>query len=202
MPFLRRPAVAAAVVCAMVLVAAAPAGSTVVVPADLRDLVAAAQTVVYGRVLQTRTVAGPDRTFTVVTLGMTAFLKGAGGRTVEFQLAGGQVGRYRTVVVGAPAVDVGDEIVVFLAEVRGQLPAVVGFSQGFVRVVRSPAGDPPMVLAPPFSADGSAERIVRGGSGRRFVELAAFVGDIRALAARVPDAVDLRARPGSVREGR
>jgi len=186
---------AAALACAVVIgVVAGPARATVTTPLDLRDLVSSAETVVYGRVVHTRALDTRTGAVTVVTVGMTAYLKGEGGRTIDFQVPGGQVGRYRTVVVGAPVVEVGDEAVVFLTEARAGRPAVVGFSQGFVRVVRASNGAAPMVLAPPYATDDGPVRVVRGGPARRFVPLAAFAEDVRALTAESPSGQTPRRR--------
>ena len=64
-------------------------------------------------------------------------------------MPGGEVGRYRRVIVGVPRFAAGDEVVVFLRGAAPALPTVFGLSQGLYRVARG--------------ADGRAGR----GAGRR-----------------------------------
>jgi hypothetical protein len=184
-----RGAIAAVVLCGLTFV---PAQATIVAPVDLPGLVAGASLVVYGRVVSTHAVVADSRTWTIVTLGMPAFLKGSGGREVSFAVPGGQIGRYRTIMVGAPEFEVGDEIVVFLAPTTNGALALVGFSQGLIRIVRDGDAATPMVLSPPFARDGQTQSLVRGGAVKRFVPLATLVEDVRTLAVRAP--VDPTAR--------
>jgi hypothetical protein len=166
----------------LLCVASVPVVATVLVSMDLTELVSRAGTVVYGRVVETRAVVVEGRTETIVTLGVPSYLKGEGGREVEFRVPGGLIGRYRTVVVGAPVLSEGDEVVAFLIRDAGQIATVVGFSQGVLKVSRRGSDATPMVLSPPISRDGRAQRIVRGDGAERFVPLATLVQDVRALA--------------------
>jgi hypothetical protein len=186
--------VAVALAAGFLMAAAVPSSSTVVAPLDLAELVAGARTIVYGRVMRTQAVVVDGRTETTVSLGVPAYFKGDGGREVVFRVPGGQIGRYRTVVVGAPVLQPGDEVVVFLRGDRAAMPVIVGFSQGVLRVVRPAPGATPMVLAPPFARDGGAQGVKRGTGARRFVPLADFAADVRAMAADIED--------GTARNGR
>lgn len=180
-----------------------PSSSTVVAPLDLADLVAGARNIVYGRVVQTHATVVAGRTETIVSLGVPAYFKGDGGREVVFRVPGGQVGRYRTVVVGAPVLQPGDEVVVFLTGEGAAPPGIVGFSQGVLRVMRASPGAAPMVLSPPFARDGTSRRVTRGESDRRFVPLSTFADDVRAIAAGAVDGAgpNNRRAPGAGRIG-
>jgi hypothetical protein len=160
--------------------------ATVVVPMDLRELVSQASVIVYGRVTDVRGRVAGQRTESIVTLGAPFFLKGSGGREVQFRLPGGRIGRYRTVVPGTPELQSGDEVVVFLAD-EAPVGVPLGFSQGVLKVSRASAGAVPMVLGPPVSRDARAERVVRGSEAARFVALSSFVEHVRALMATPPE---------------
>lgn len=173
--FFRMLVTIAAVVCA------APALATILAPVSLSELAADAVTVAYGRVARVEVTDNERGVETLVTLAGVAVMKGDETSAVTFGIPGGRVGRYTTVMVGAPVLQPGDEIVVFLS--GGPVARLVGFSQGLVRVVRSAPGATPMVLAPPSAADGTTRRIARGSAGR-FMTLAAFVQDVHDLVAQ------------------
>jgi hypothetical protein len=159
-----------------------PASATIVVSLDLAQLVESADTVAYGRVVDVSTVRVDGRySETLVTLAPSARLKGQASGDIVFRVPGGESGRYRTVVVGAPELHVNDEVVVFLAGQAPRIPHVVGFSQGVLPILRDDARRP-IVLAPPAAAHQGAERVVRGTGAARVMSLAAFADDIRTLA--------------------
>ena len=177
---------------AILLGAVLPAAATLVVPMDLPELVENANVIAVGHVADARAVVIDGQTETVVTLAADEYLKGDGGPHLAFRVPGGQIGRYRTVVVGAPVLDEGDEVVAFLAGERG-LQTVVGFSQGVLRVYRQTMDGMPMVLAPPVSRDGARDqRVARGEAPRRFVPLSSFLDSVRGLAAARSSAQGVR----------
>ena len=49
-------------------------------------------------------------------------------------MPGGRLGRYRSLVVGAPTFEAGQRVVVFLGATPPSLPYVLGMSQGVFRV--------------------------------------------------------------------
>ena len=195
MTFARRMVCTLLLVCVGVV----PGRTTILAPMDLAELAAGARTIVYGRVVDTHAALIDGRTETAVTLGVPAYLKGEGGREIRFSVPGGQIGRYRTVVVGAPVLRPGDEVVVFLRGDHSERLSVVGFSQGVLRVVRASAGATPMVLSPPFDRDGRARRVARGEATKRFVPLATLVEDVRLLTVGAADR-DAH-KPGSATTG-
>ena len=94
----------------------------VVVPAEFSEMVTASDLVVHGRVVAIRPqIVGDRRTIeTVITVAVVDALKGQPGETVYFRVPGGQVGRYRRLMVGAPEFAEGEEVVLFL---KGRAPA-------------------------------------------------------------------------------
>ena len=163
----------------------ASVSAMVVVPAELSEMVTASELVVHGRVVEMRPqIVGDRRTIeTVVTLAVIDAIKGRPGTTVYFRVPGGQIGRYRRFMVGAPEFAAGDEVVLFL---KGRPPAVpfpFGLSQGVYRVVRDRDGR--SLVTPPVVSE-AAGRVVRGDVSRRPLELSAFTRNVRAIAERRP----------------
>ena len=158
-----------------------PASATVVVSLDLAQLVESADTVAYGRVVDVSTVRVEGRySETLVTLAPSALLKGQASGDIVFRVPGGETGRYRTVVVGAPVLRVNDEVVVFLAGQPPRIPHVVGFSQGVLPIMRDDARRP-IVLAPPAADRSDGQRVVRGGAPTRVMLLSVFADDVRGM---------------------
>ena len=83
-------------------------------------------------------------------------------------MPGGQVGRYRRLMVGAPVFVEGEEVVLFLKG-RRRVPFPFGLSQGVYRVVRAASGQ--SLVTPPTVAEAPG-RVVRGDPSRRPMELA------------------------------
>ena len=166
------------------LAVAVTVDATVVVPADLGELSRDARAIVRGRVIALDARWTEDRRTveTVVTLEVESYLKGPLGQTLQFRVPGGELGRFRSITVGAPEFAINDRIVVFLGTTGPSIPYVLGLNQGVFRMVR--AVDGWVVTPPPAlpSAAGSV-RIVRGDTSRRPLPLADFEQRVRALAA-------------------
>ena len=96
-----------------------------------------------------------------------------------FRVPGGQIGRYRRFMVGAPEFASGEEVVLFLKGRPPGVPYPFGLSQGVYRVVRGADGR--SVVMPPAVAE-SAGRVVRGDPSRRPVEFAVFATNVRTIA--------------------
>jgi hypothetical protein len=165
------------------LAVAAPAVATVYVPVDFREMVTASVGIVHGRVIDVRAEPAADRRSiaTYVTMAVDERLKGPFGSQVTFRVPGGQVGRYRRVIVGAPQFARGDEAIVFLSARGPSLPYLFGLSQGVFRVTR--LGDGRGIVSPPaIAASGTApERIVRGDPARRPRAVEAFTREIKTI---------------------
>ena len=158
------------------------AQATVEVPVEFGEMVRGSQLVVHGRVIETRSQQTGDRRSieTVVTLSVTEALKGQPGSEVTFRMPGGEVGRYRRVMVGVPRFAAGDEVVVFLRGSAPALPTVFGLSQGLFRVAHTPDGRAVVAPAPLAAPAFGAERVVRGDPARRPLAIEAFARDVRA----------------------
>ena len=106
--------------------------ATVLLPAEFREIVAGSQVIVYGRIASVRPEWSDDRSRidTVVTVTAGTYLKGGPGTTVTFRVPGGQIGRYRNVMVGAPQFQAGEEAVFFLSASGPSIAHVFGLSQG------------------------------------------------------------------------
>ena len=167
------------------LVLANPVRATVVVGADLGELARDARAIARGRVVavDAQWTANRRTIETLVTLEVESYLKGALGGTVQFLVPGGSLGRFRSIVVGAPEFSVDERVVVFLGAQGPSIPYVVGFNQGVYRVVPS-ADRSTLMVTPPaiLPTAGGTTPIVRGDPNRRPLPLADFEQRIRALA--------------------
>src|SRR5688572_16955826 len=85
--------------------------ATVILPADFREIVAGSQIIVHGRVIDVRSEWMDDRSRmeSYVTVESATLYRGSPASTLTFRTPGGQVGRYKSVMVGAPEFRVGDE---------------------------------------------------------------------------------------------
>ena len=157
--------------------------ATVIVPIDFRELVTIAPVIVHGHVSDVRSalVNGRRSVETFVTLTADEYLKGDLGAHVTFRVPGGEVGRYRTIFVGAPAFGTGDEVVLFLRTDGAALPFIVGLNQGAYRVVADRQTGRRVVMTPILMgrAGGDAEPVVRGAPSRRPLSIEAFREAVR-----------------------
>ena len=170
----------------LIAVLAAPARATVLLPADLGELSRDALAIARGRVAALDAQWTEDRGTieTIVTLEVESYLKGSLGSTLRFRVPGGELGRFRSVVVGAPAFAVDQHVVVFLGARGPSVPFVLGMSQGVFRVSRAADQSGWLVTSPvmlPATA-GAAFRIVRGDPSRRALALDDFEQRVRTLA--------------------
>lgn len=166
-----------------VLLSTVAAHATLIVPADLNELTASAHAVVYARVTEVRAVVSDDRrrVESIVVAEAIGYMKGDLGRTIVFRVPGGQVGAYRTIMVGAPSFERGEEVVLFVARRTPAPPYLVGFSQGVYRVRADERTGARLVMPPPAVNGGQATPIRRGT--RQPMPLDAFASQIRALVA-------------------
>jgi hypothetical protein len=158
-------------------------GATVLIPIEFRELVTTAPVIVHGRVIGVRAewIEGRRSIETFVTVEASDYLKGNLGDRLVVRVPGGQVGRYRTVFVGAPAFQEGDEVVLFLRLADGSAPWIVGLSQGAFRVVADAMSGRRIVTSPVvMSKPGDApEAIVRGDVRRRPLDIDSFRALVR-----------------------
>jgi hypothetical protein len=169
------------VVMAFVFAFAGSASATVVIPASFEEMVDASELVVHGRVRTVRgqSTSGRRSIESLVTVDVISTIKGEPAAAVTFRVPGGEVGRYRVVMVGAPVFEEGDEVVVFLDGRPPSVPMPFGLHQGVYRVSRQ-NGAPR--VGPLVPAD--AGRVVRGDPARRPVPLDDFAAAIRRTSTR------------------
>jgi hypothetical protein len=164
----------------LALLFAASTDATTLAPLSFDQLVKESAAVVYGRVVDVRSQWTADRRFieSVVSIEILKGLKGGARDSVQFTVPGGQVGRYRNVIPGAPVFAEGELGVFFLTAHGAKLPVTTGLTQGVYRVQRDAlSGD--LVVMPPVIEAG---RIVRGDVRRKPAPLAAFEASVRAIA--------------------
>jgi hypothetical protein len=178
------------VACALLPALALPARATVLVPGDLGDIARGAAVIVRGTVVDVRSgwMDGRHRVSTTVTLQVAESFKGGLSGRVSFQVPGGVVGRYRSVTIGAPSFNQGEEVIVCLGAQPPALPYVLGLSQGVFRVRRDAASGQRLVTTPVLLADPStATTVQRGDPARRAMSLDQFIATLRlALQAAKP----------------
>ena len=172
-----------ACVAAQVLVA--PVHATVTIPTDLPDVVASATLIVRGRVVDVRafTEIANGPVTTAITASVTDALKGAADRTVTFRVHGGELGRYRQVMIGAPTLAIGDDAYLFLKRAPDGTLWTVGMGAGVYKI--SAAAGALVVNAPVvagLTATAGAQ-IVRGDVRRRPMPVSDFSGVVRLLMA-------------------
>ena len=160
--------------------------ATVLLPAEFREVVAGSQIIVYGRVADVRPEWSDDRTRidTIVVLEAGTYLKGGPGESVTFRVPGGQIGRYRNVMIGAPHFQAGEEVVLFLSSAGPAVAHVFGLSQGVYRVRLDRSGRR-MVIPPVLTASSELpQTIVRGDQSRQPLALDAFAASVRTAIAQ------------------
>jgi hypothetical protein len=162
--------------------------ATVIVPVEFRELVTIAPVIVHGRVVDVRSdwVDGRRSVETFVTVEATEYLKGNLGERLTFKVPGGQLGRYRTVFVGAPEFQDGDEVILFLKSSGPSYPYIIGLSQGAFRVVADARSGRRMVTTPIVMAKGAGdpEPVVRGDVTRKPLAIEAFRDAVRLVLAQ------------------
>lgn len=162
---------------------APPLSATVLVPAEFREVVAGSQLIVYGRVADVRPewTADRRRIDSIVTFEVSSYLKGGPGSLVTFRVPGGQIGRYKSVTVGAPEFRAGEEAVLFLTARGPSMAQVFGLNQGVFRIrVDTRTGRRTVVAPAMLARTADAEVVRRGSPERRSLALDAFATQVRA----------------------
>lgn len=169
------------------LTCAAGTQALVVVPVDLGQLARMSPVIVHGTVTDVRPQLALDRRRidTLVSLDVSEYVKGSLGPELTFRVPGGEFGRYRTIVPGAPSFDPGDEVVVFLGADGPSFPYIVGLSQGVFRIAADAQTGEKRVQPPPMdTALNGKERprpVIRGDVNRRPMPVAQFISAVRAV---------------------
>lgn len=161
--------------------------ATVILPADFREVVAGSQIIVYGRVADVRPEWSDDRSRidTIVTVQAGSYLKGGPGETVTFRVPGGQIGRYKNVMVGAPEFSQGEEVILFLSAAGPSIAHVFGLNQGVYRVRVDSRTGRRLVVPPVLTASADApQRVIRGDQSRQPLPIDSFAASVRTAMAR------------------
>jgi hypothetical protein len=136
--------------------AAVPLSATLIVPAEFRQVVAESTLIVRGRVTDVRAVDIRDvGVETVVTVAVENVLKGQSERFVYLRVPGGEIGRYRYVMVGAPVFRTGQRAMLFLKRGPDNFWRPFGLNQGVFRIHPDPVTGLP-VVPPPLVAGRTA----------------------------------------------
>jgi hypothetical protein len=178
--------VAICVAAALAVVVAAPLRATVLAPAEFREIVADASRIVRGRVTDVRgVVARGDGIDTIATVTVESVVKGQASGFVSVRVPGGELGRTRWVVVGAPTFAQGDRVVLFLKRGSDNAWRPVGFSMGVFRVQVQPLTGRALVDLPVLSGQTAAVtgRVVRGDPRRKPVPVQEFESLVRLVMA-------------------
>jgi hypothetical protein len=159
--------------------------ATTLLPVEFREIVGSSQIIAYGRVRDAVPELSDDRKRieTIVTFDVGTYLKGGPGETLTFRVPGGQVGRFRSVMVGAPVFESGDEAVLFLTQREDGMPRVFGLNQGVFRVQREERSQRRLVLPPLLARGESPEVVVRGSAGRQAMPLETFGSQVMSILA-------------------
>src|SRR3954466_14871899 len=131
--------------------------ATVLIPADLGELSQERLAIARGRVaaLDSQWTEDHGTIETIVTLEVDSYLKGNLGALLRFRVPGGELGRFRSIVVGAPAFAVDQRVVVFLGAKGPSVPFVLGMSQGVFRLRRAADDSGWLVTSPVLMAPAS-----------------------------------------------
>jgi hypothetical protein len=159
--------------------------ATVIVPAEFREVVTGSELIAYGRVIDVHPewADGRRRIDSVVTIDVMSWFKGGSDSTLSFVVPGGEIGRYRHVMIGAPVFKTGDEAVLFLKTEGAALPYVFGLNQGVFRVRADERGVRKVTSPVLLAASTDPETVRRGAVTRQPMALDAFGTQIRSVMA-------------------
>jgi hypothetical protein len=182
-----RQSTMAACLAGLLIALAASIDATVLIPSEFREIVAGSEIIVHARVVDVRPqwVDGRRRIESVVTVEVLTPFKGGERRSLEFKIPGGQIGRYRSMIVGAPTFSLGEEAFLFLSERNSDAPVVFGLNQGVFRIRQDRVSGRQVVVPPALmAASESREAVMRGSPTRRPLELDAFGAQVRSIVAQ------------------
>jgi hypothetical protein len=168
----------------LVLIAAAlwtaVPSAVVLVPMTFEQLVDEAAAVVYARVADVRGEWSADRQSinSVVRLEPLLYIKGHLGDSIAMRLPGGQAAGKLQVIPGAPVLNTGELLVVFLKARGPAIPTTLGLGQGIFRVTRDTRTGTMLVTPPPLKAS-VAGHVIRGAAERRNLTIEAFAEAVR-----------------------
>ena len=167
-----------------------PVSAHVTLPAEFREVVSDASLIVRGRVTDVRSVMSPEsRIESVATVAVESVLKGHADAFVYVRVPGGEIGRSRVVMVGAPMFKTGQRAVLFLRpSATDSSYRPIGLTMGVYRVQAEPGTgravvEPPLIAGVTASATGPA---VRGDTRRSLMAVQDFEALVRQVIATPP----------------
>jgi hypothetical protein len=169
--------------------AAVPLSATLVVPAEFRQVVAESGLIVRGTVTDVRAIEVRDvGVESVVTVAVENVIKGQSDRFIYLRVPGGEIGRYRFVMVSAPVFRAGQRAMLFLKRGTDNVWRPIGLNQGVFRihldpVTGQPVVPPPLVSGRTASPTGPA---VRGDPRRRLMSIQEFESLVRLVVLTPP----------------
>ena len=150
-------------------------------PADFPTLVASAETIARGHVTDVRGATLPSgEIVSVATVAVDDTLKGKTEPFLSLIIPGGEVGRIRTVMPGAPRLRVNDAAVFLLRRGPDNVWRLAALASGLYRLRReSDTGriviDPPAIIGPTAAAG----PVVRGSVTRKPMSVPEFESFVR-----------------------
>lgn len=116
--------------------AAGPAAASTFLALDQAELVAQADAVVQGRIVEVQSFWNPEHTaiLTEAVLEVEDSVVGSAPAYVNLRTFGGQVGNYRIVAHGFPTFQLGERMVLFLEPEQDGAQRVLGYQQGQYRI--------------------------------------------------------------------
>ena len=168
--------------------------ATLIVPAELREVATDAGLIVRGTVTDVRSfVVSGNAIETVATVAIARRLKGEADGFVGVRVPGGEVGRTRYVMTGAPTFRVGQQAVFFLKRGPDSSWRPIGLTLGIYRV-QAEAGTGRAMVQTPVVTESSRAPMMRGDVRRRPLPVAEFESLIRLVLAAPSQAVPRSAR--------
>jgi hypothetical protein len=159
----------------------APLAAHTTIPASFAQVVTEATFILRGRVTDVRSARSPERGVeTIATVAVDHVLKGGSTNFVAVRVPGGVIGGTRTIMAGAPSLNVNDHAIFFLAQGADNGWRPVGLSMGIHRVhVDRTTGLP--VVNPPLVAGHTASigPVVRGDVRRKPLAVGEFESLVR-----------------------
>lgn len=162
-------------------VSGAPVSATVVIPTEFKEIVSDASLIVRGHITDVRSVVVPNTGIeSIGTIAVDATLKGQPEAFVSIHVPGGEIGRDRFFMVGAPRLTVGENAVFFLKRGADNLWRPVGLTMGIFRM-QSEAQTGRTVVDPPLMTGQTAAAgpVIRGDVRRRSMPVDEFESLVR-----------------------
>ena len=157
-------------------IGAATLAATVTIPIEFRQVVSTSTIIARGHVTDVRGIVLPNgRIETVATIAVDSTLKGQADAFLSIRLPGGEVGRTKMVMIGAPTVKVGEHAVFFLKSGADDLLRPVGLGAGVYPVQPDSRSGRPVVAPPVVPGQTTSGRgVVRGDTRRKPMSVQEF----------------------------